>query len=49
MRPVTLIPKPHKDATKKENYTPFPYEHTCKNTHKSTCKEFKNTPGNHRS
>jgi hypothetical protein len=29
---VTLIPKPHKDPTKKELQTNFPYEHRCKNT-----------------
>jgi hypothetical protein len=28
---ITLIPKPHKDPTKKENFS-FPYEYRCKNT-----------------
>jgi hypothetical protein len=29
---ITLIPKPHKDPTKKEHQTNFPYEYQCKNT-----------------
>jgi hypothetical protein len=29
---ITLIPKPHKDPTKKELQTNFPYEYRCKNT-----------------
>ena len=28
---ITLIPKPDKDATKKENYSQYTDEHTCKN------------------
>ena len=28
---ITLIPKPDKDATKKENYRPISDEHRCKN------------------
>jgi len=29
---ITLLPKPHKDQTKKELQTNFPYEYRCKNT-----------------
>ena len=29
---ITLIPKPHKDPTNKENFqTNFPYEYQCEN------------------
>jgi hypothetical protein len=29
---ITLKPKPHKDPTKKELQTNFPYDYLCKNT-----------------
>ena len=33
---ITLIPKPDKDPTKKENYTNIPDEHGCKNSQQDT-------------
>jgi hypothetical protein len=33
---ITMIPKPRKDSTKKENFRPIsPYKYTCKNTQKN--------------
>jgi hypothetical protein len=40
---LTLIPKSHKDSTKKELQINFPYEHRCKNFNKKLAKKSKNT------
>ena len=36
---ITLIPKPDKDVTKKENYRPISDKHRCKNPQPNTSKQ----------